>query len=311
LIEILVEAKDIFGQPTDQGYEDLKISTSDNARLLIDPSIASGPNRVVFINCTIPGEYFINVTYKGLHLLNTPLNFTVFHGSISPEQSRIVGFGSWIAPINGSATFYAQLKDAFGNLLFNESSVYPSLHADPDYNGDKPLEILQSKPIKIIAYDARQAEVKSFKFTTEYLGQATWGIRYVYSGPAGTITLRLFYGDELFSELSVIVQEGPFPYPPNSYKIVGPYPAKNEILEVDETVSISHVRHENTLTAQLDKKGWLRAKFSSTFPLPNTDYRATAIGKVGVDKPGKYLCLCSGIEQYSLNTTEVYSGDIW
>ena len=247
----------------------------------------------------------MNVTYKGKHLIGSPLRLEFHHSQFAPEKTKIKGFGSWIAEIGGVNIFYMQLFDRFGNSFMNDTSIFPpelpegSQTADstnpqdqtpPEAEKAPPVdsiskeaqerayEIRDVQDIKVVALNYKYEAIKDFRYVLEYLGKATWGIKYSISCPSGQFYLGISYGPENIkiteTLLEVTAQPGPFPYPPNTYKLVGPYPARNEIIEPDfRTLSIPP---QSMKSFSLSNDGWLDVSIPVK-SLANVDYRAILI----------------------------------
>lgn len=273
-------------------------------------------NRLVFaLNCSEIGNYYLNITYRDEHIIGSPFQFEITPGNFSHENSKILGFGSWIASLKKPNIIYVQILDDFSNEIIRLSTP-TSLEFEKKENDDNeeyqiPEEI--HNLIRIQIKNSRNQILENFEYKTEYIGKSTWGISYLIdSDIQETVFIGIYYDNNNIpignNLLGVFLQESGFPYPPNSYKMLGPYPAKPELLEVAPSAISSHPDHFRSY--KLDKNGWLNGFFTS-YSLSDTDYRAEFIGDFTVEEDGIFIFICLGVEHYTIDYPLLKSGDVW
>ena len=271
------------------------------------------------VNCSKVGEFPLNVTYRNNHLSGSPITLSFVPGNMSHEKSRILGYGSWIAELRQPNTIYVQVLDGSGNEIIDVPTP-----ASKEYDGNQESDIVDedidssiieklSEKITVKGWNGRRQELDTLQYFVEYIGKSTWGIRYtIEQDNTDVILLGLFYEDIIQpigrELLTVYAQTSGFPYPPNSYKMIGPYPARPEIVEPSSS-SISTLEHK-LKSYSLDKHGWLPVDYLKV-PMTDTDYKADLVGTFHVEEAGVYSMICLGAEHYNIDIPILYSGDVW
>jgi len=269
------------------------------------------------LNVTQVGEVTVNVTYHSHHLAGSPLRFNVTSGDVDHEKSRIVGFGAWMAEMKRPNTFYVQLFDHFGHELVTTPTKASQQYQGKE--GEEPVEdeeILQELHalVTVQAFDSRQRPLEdTFHSLIEYIGKSTWGIRYtVDMEQKDTIFLSVHYDGEEEpvgrERLPVFVQFPGAPFPPNSYQMIGPYPARQSLLAPDASALITNP--VNARSHSLNKNGWLAIE-PPLASMSDSDFRSQLTGSFHVEQKGVFLLLCLGVEHYSIDGTTHFSGDVW
>ena len=314
---------DAFGKPTVDGANQIKFaSTIEMADLNLGRISYDDPSPSAFyfgINCTTIGDFPLNVTYRNQHLQGSPVMLSIAPGDLSHKTSRILGFGSWIAELKQSNTFYVQILDQMGHEIISAPTPL-SLQYDGKSENTKEGEqeitdetkILNDK-IRLKGWNSKREALESLQYVAEYIGKSTWGIRYVINQDQPDVILLGVYFEDVDlpiggEYLSVYAQAPGFPFPPNSYKLIGPIPAKQEIVE--PSASSTSGSPSTLRSFSLDKHGWLPAEFSK-LPVTDTDYRAELVGEFHVEEAGVYIMLCLGAEHYNIDFPVLYSGDVW
>lgn len=318
-----IHFKDAFGKGTLDGYDQLRFRSPDLQHFNFHRfPTDDGSHLIQFgFNCSLVGNYYLNVTYREQHIEGSPFFFEILPGPLSHTHSKILGYGSWIADLHQANVIYVQLLDHDDNELY----TIPTPTSLAFEKQSKPSEEIQIDDrihnlITIQIYNQRKQIVNEtfYECKIEYIGKSTWGIKYQLQSnfPSEILFLGIYYHDESLpnpilvgeSLLSVYLMDGKFPYPPSSYKMLGPYPAISHVLQSSPASISTHPDYFRSY--QLDKNGWLHG-FYTSLSISDIDYQAEFLGEFEVQEDGIYLFLCLGVEHYTIDYPLLKSGDVW